>query len=103
MLHDEKPSCHTVGEGLRKGLRDMQHHAARQTAGKRDVEVAGGQDGSPISHADMDHNSRRADTPQRDMASGTFLQSLKARYIIPSGLECSHFGVCSIRCYPYAN
>ena len=70
--------CFNAGEGLRKGLRDMQHHATRQTAGKREADGQGGTDSSrEISHADS--ATKRPETPQHEHASSTFLQSLKAR------------------------
>lgn len=72
--------CFDAGEGLRKGLRDMQHHATRQTAGKREADGQGVPDSSrEISHADSDQAPKRPETPQREHASSTFLQSLKAR------------------------
>ena len=75
------PQCLSIGagEGLRKGLRDMQHHATRQTSGRREPEGSGGPDSAAISHADVEHHPRRPDTPPMESGSNTFLQSLKTR------------------------
>lgn len=76
------PQCDSLfaGEGLRKGLRDMQQHATRQAAGKREPEESGGPESAAASHPDMEHNLKRPDMTQRDPGGNTFLQSLKARY-----------------------
>ena len=69
-----------AGEGLRKGLRDMQQHAARQTTGKRELDGNGGQAANFEGHSDVEPPPKRPEAAQRDASSSTFLKSLKARY-----------------------
>ena len=84
-----------AGEGLRKGLRDMQQHAARQTTGKRELDGTGGQAANFEGHSDVEHPLKRPEAAQRDASSSTFLKSLKARYC-PSAAPDGVPRVCSI-------
>ena len=81
--HGSSVSSVLAGEGLRKGLRDMQQHASRQTAGRKEAEGGGLPDSVAASQADAEHNLKRPETPQKDPSGSTFLQSLKARYAVP--------------------
>ena len=80
---------------MRKGLRDMQQHAARQTTGKRELDGTGGQAANFEGHSDVEHPPKRPEAAQRDASSSTFLKSLKARYC-PSAAPDGVPMVCSI-------